>query len=269
MSNPFYFGTDARRLFGIHNERSPGTGARLGVVLCNPFGREAIRAHRLYRVMADRLSRAGCDVLRFDYYATGDSAGEDGEVDLGGFALDLLSAHRELVRRAGTEKICWLGMRLGAMVVQRARESRPAGLARTILWDPVFDGRDYLDLLRRRHLEWRTADEDPIGDVAPVFRNGDGEYLDEAIGFPIPRAFCDQVRAHRLATLEAGPDRVNIVCDPGTPEGRDVAAFGRQAPGVELDEAAHGTDWTTEGDATGLVPPKVLAVLLAHAGSLS
>jgi pimeloyl-ACP methyl ester carboxylesterase len=267
--NPFYFGTDERRLFGIHSERATDTPPKLGVVLCNPFGREAIRAHRLYRVMADRLSRAGCDVLRFDYFGTGDSAGEDGEVDLDGFALDLATAHRELARRAGTGKICWLGMRLGAMVVQRARDSQPAELARTILWDPVFDGRDYLDLLRRRHLEWQTADQDPIGDVAPVFRDDDTAYLHEAIGFPIPSAFCDQVRGHRLANLTPGPDRVNIVCDPGTEEGRSVAALCRQTPGVGLDEAVHGTDWTTEGDATGLVPPKVLAVLLAHAGSVS
>jgi hypothetical protein len=66
-----------------------------------------------------------------------------------------------------------------------------------------------------------------------------------------------------------GPDLVNIVCDPGTDEGRDVAAFCRQTPGVNLDEATHGTDWTTEGDGTGLVPPKILTVLLAHAGSAS
>jgi len=267
--NPFYFGTDRRRLFGIHSLRGPGTGAKLGVVLCNPFGREAIRAHRLYRVMADRLSRSGCDVMRFDYFGTGDSAGEDGEVDLEGFALDLGAAHRELMERAGTAQVCWLGMRLGAMVAQRARESQPAGLARTIFWDPVFDGRDYLDLLRRRHLECQTAVEDRVGEIAPVFRESSRVYLDEAIGFPIPRGFCDQVREHRLAALAPGPDRVNVVCDPGTEEGRRVTAFCRQTPGIALDEAAHGTDWTTEGDATGLVPAKVLALLLALAGSIS
>lgn len=266
--NPFYFGTVTRRLFGIHNERAAGATPRLGVVLCNPFGREAIRAHRLYRVLADRLSRAGCDVLRFDYYGTGDSQGEDAEVDLDGFADDLTRAHEELQRRAQVGRVAWLGTRVGAIVAQRARETRPTALVHTILWDPVFDGRDYLDLLRQRHLEWQTADEERIRDVAPIFRADPTAYIDEATGFPVPRVLCDQLRAHRLAALTPQAGRLSVVCDPDTEEGRSVAAFCREVSGIQLEEAAHGTDWTREGDATGLVPPNVLGLLVARAGSL-
>jgi pimeloyl-ACP methyl ester carboxylesterase len=265
---PIFFGPDARRLFGILSARQNGGAARLGVVLCNPFGREAIRAHRLYRVIGERLSRAGCDVLRFDYFGTGDSNGADDQVDLAGFARDLVVAHEELVRRTGVTRVNWMGMRLGASVVQIAAAASPALPARLILWDPVFDGRDYLDLLRRRHLEWQTADEDPITNVPALFRHDDSAYLDEAIGFPLPRAFCDQLRAHRLASLQVRGPRVTVLCDPDNEEGR-AALESCRAAGTECIAAAHGTDWTREGDATGLVPPTVLNQLLEHGGAVS
>jgi len=262
--NPFYFGTDERRLFGILSARPPNTVARRGVVLCNAFGREAIRAHRIFRVLADRLSRARCDVLRFDYYGTGDSAGDDQEVDLDGFGRDLLTAHEELMRRTGVQQVSWLGMRMGATVVQRAAQQSVEGLSDVVLWDPIVDGRDYLDLLRQRHLEWSTAGDDPIGDVPPVFRTDPSVYLEEAIGFPTPRRFCDQLRAFRLAEMRPRNARSTIVLDPGTPEGRALADVCR-SQGVPFAEAAHGTDWTTEGDATALVPPNVMSMLVEKA----
>jgi pimeloyl-ACP methyl ester carboxylesterase len=264
---PFNFGADSRKLFGILSSRSASMPPKIGVVLCNAFGRESIRAHRLYRVLAERLSRAGCDVLRFDYYATGDSAGEDREVDLDGFSADLLVAHAELKRRATVPAIVWVGMRLGAAVVQLAARAAPADLARVVLWDPIGDGRDYLDLLRARHLELLSADEEPIGEVTPVFRDRPDLYIDEAIGFPIPRAFCDQLRQFRFAIAGNGAHQTHVLCDPGTVEGRALAATcGRDAARVALVEIAHGTDWTSEADATGLVPAPVINLLIERIG---
>lgn len=258
---PFLFGSSDRRLFGILSPREANHPPELGVVLCNAFGREAIRAHRVFRVLADRLSRMGCDVLRFDYFGTGDSAGADSEVDLDGFKRDLLTAHLELERRTGVPSVAWIGMRLGATVAQSAMTANPAELVRVVLWDPLADGRDYLDLLRRRQLEWETAGENPIGDVPPVFRSNPSIYIDEAIGFPIPRRFCDQLRAWRIAKTPLYSAPVALVIDPGTTEGRAIADEFR-GKAIDLSEIAHGTDWTSEGDATGLVPPAVLNLLV-------
>jgi pimeloyl-ACP methyl ester carboxylesterase len=258
---PFLFGESDRRLFGVLNPRS-GTGApKLGVVLSNAFGREAIRAHRVFRVLSDRLSRLGCDVLRFDYFGTGDSAGKDSQVDLDGFQRDLLAAHAELRERSGAERIVWMGMRLGAIVAQRASGTDPNGLARTVLWDPIPDGRDYLDLLRRRHLEWATAGDNPIGDVPAVFKLDDSAYIDEAIGFPIPRIFCDQIRSWRFADNIRSTSKLTVVSDSSTSDGQEIVKQ-CQLLGLAHSEVVHGTDWTTEGDATGLVPPAVLNLLI-------
>jgi len=74
---PLYFGREDRPLFGwLHRPAEGATGA-LGLVICNPFGNEAISTHRTIRQMADAAARAGIAALRFDYDGTGNSAGHD------------------------------------------------------------------------------------------------------------------------------------------------------------------------------------------------
>ena len=65
--------------FGWLHEGEPT--AACGVVLCQPFGREAMWVHKGWRVFAEALADSGAPTLRFDYAGTGDSAGEseDGE----------------------------------------------------------------------------------------------------------------------------------------------------------------------------------------------
>lgn len=261
---PFNFGPDDRRLFAIHSPRPAGAAPKTGVLLCNAFGREAIRAHRLYRVLADRLSRSGCDVLRFDYFGTGDSDGDDLDADLDGWSADVHAAHSELVRRAEVTKVVWLGMRIGAAVAAEAAQRAPARLARLILWDPILDGRDYLDLLNLRQRQ-----SEGLTEVAGKrFRTHSDYYIDAAIGFPLSRRLCDQVRALRFAVPAASGFETHVICDPNTAEGAGVAQACRQSGAhLELAEVAHGTDWTDDRDASGLVPAPVINVLTERAGA--
>src|SRR5262245_860401 len=89
---PLYFGSATRRLFGIYE---PGTGGRRApqaAVLCYPWGQEYIRAHRSMRRLAMMLSAAGRDTFRFDYFGTGDSAGDMVDGSVAGWEKDIEAA---------------------------------------------------------------------------------------------------------------------------------------------------------------------------------
>ena len=69
--------------------------AAIGVVLCKPFGYEAICSHRSIRAFAEALADAGFPTLRFDYLGTGDS----GEIDPKADQLQVWT--RDVVAAAG------------------------------------------------------------------------------------------------------------------------------------------------------------------------
>jgi hypothetical protein len=255
-------------MFGLFH---PGEGVPAGgraALLCNPFGQEAVRGHRVYRVLAERLARKGIPTLRFDYHATGDSPGDDEDGDLLGWTADVRTALRELVARSGATSTICVGSRLGAALAIRASAGAES-LRRLVLWDPVVDGAAYLAQLRVKHVE---ALESSFSVADPAWNArlaGDPTaFTDEAIGFGISPALRSQIAQlgpHSLA-LPPGVD-THVVAAPG-----DMAAqqwfTSLQARGVgarmwPLDEAF---DWTaSERKNSPLVPPKALATLLSSA----
>lgn len=132
---PFYFGAESA-LFGFFH--AAGGPARRAVLLCPPLGQDQIRCHRLYRQLANALAGEGIPALRFDYYGTGDSAGQSADVDLDRCIADVVTAADELRRRSGAQRIIAFGARLGgSLAVASAQAARFTGL---VTWDPVFDG---------------------------------------------------------------------------------------------------------------------------------
>src|SRR5690242_11486928 len=79
--HPVYFGPSERPLFGWLHDAERAPGASLGLVICSPFGDEAIRTQRTIRHLAEDAARAGIPALRFDYDGAGDSAGNDLDSD--------------------------------------------------------------------------------------------------------------------------------------------------------------------------------------------
>ena len=142
------FSNGARELFGLHLEPRADIALRHAVLLCNPFGQEAIRSHRLYRVLGDRLVAAGFDVLRFDYYGSGDSGGEDADFDLDGSVADTIAAGRLLLQRSRAQKLSCIGLRLGGNIALAASEASPVHSGYVAMLEPVLDGNAYLDELR-------------------------------------------------------------------------------------------------------------------------
>ena len=138
------FSNGARELFGLHLEPRAATARGHAVLLCNPFGQEAIRAHRLYRVLGDRLAAAGFDVLRFDYYGSGDSVGEGADFDLDGGIADTVAAGHLLLQRSGAQRLSCIGLRLGGNIALAATASWTLPAAHVAMLEPVPDGTGYL-----------------------------------------------------------------------------------------------------------------------------
>jgi exosortase A-associated hydrolase 2 len=147
--NPFYFGTSRRRLFGIYTPaRTAGTGTR-AVVLCHPCCRDYLLAHRSMRQLTTMLCAAGFHVLRFDYFGTGDSAGDMTDADLQGWQADIEMAIEELKDTTGAKKVGLVGLRVGAALAARVAAKRSNGVDSLVLWDPVVAGEEYLQELHR------------------------------------------------------------------------------------------------------------------------
>lgn len=134
---PLHFGTSERILFGIYSPASEARKGR-GVVLCNPWGPEAMRAHRSMKGLADRLSAQGLDVLRFDYYGTGDSLGDATATSLARWVGDSVMATEELRDLASVDRVDLVGLRLGAWVAAAAASRMEGVGGRIVLWDPIM-----------------------------------------------------------------------------------------------------------------------------------
>jgi alpha/beta superfamily hydrolase len=107
---PIRFGAAPRELSGVYHPARSEIERPGCVVLCNPFGQEAVRCHRMFRILAERLSTDGLSVLRFDYFGTGDSSGADDEGDIACWIDDILQADAEAVRRSGSTRSFWFGL---------------------------------------------------------------------------------------------------------------------------------------------------------------
>lgn len=263
---PLYFGSPSRRLFGAFHEGSPGRAQSLGVLLCNPFGQEAIRTHRLYRVLAGRLAQAGVHVLRFDYFGTGDSAGEDDAADLESWRDDVLLAQRELQRLSGALEFTWMGARLGGAAVVRAAQQMLATEPHLVLWDPVVNGPAYAQLLRAKHVE---ALEISYSLPDPAWRRQlqaePASFRDEAIGIAVSPAMREQLAALREDQLDVPlASDAFVIADPAN---RAVQAWvaAQQARGARVESVGlpQALEWTSDDSLNAaLVPAQAVQELL-------
>jgi pimeloyl-ACP methyl ester carboxylesterase len=122
------------------------------LVICNPFGYEAICTHRCLRTIAIDAARRGVPTLRFDYLGTGDSSDVDPDDDqIGVWTQNVVAAVLELERRTGVKQVALLGFRLGALVATLAAQ-QCHGIVGLCLIAPVISGRRYLRELRTTRL---------------------------------------------------------------------------------------------------------------------
>ena len=268
---PIRFGPTSRRLFGLFHPADERRATPQAVLLCNPFGHEAMRVHRFYRLLAERLARRGVAALRFDYHGTGDSPGEDEDGELQGWTQDILEAGRELMRLSGARLLSCFGARLGARLALMAAPQAAGGVQKLVLWDTVFDGRRYLEELGRAQLEelelghnipdpaWRRAlARDPLA------------FDGESLGFAIAPRLREQLLALSPATPCKLPSSLalQLLADPQDAPAarwaREVQAL-NPATQIALVPFKHPLIWTSNPFASNeMVPAEALQTMLGE-----
>jgi alpha-beta hydrolase superfamily lysophospholipase len=224
-SQPLYFGPEDRPLFGWLHAPAAASRPALGLVICNPFGNEAICAHRSLRHLAERAADAGIPALRFDYDGTGDSAGHDFDPDrLSAWLASVGLAADTLRELTGIERLCFFGIRLGAALATLAAAARKdvAGLATLA---PVVDGKSYIRELRmlRRAMDSKRN----------ITRDVDSEVL-EAAGFALSAPTQASLSAIDLQRLERRPAPRVLILDRAELPGRDDWASHLRGQGANV-----------------------------------
>lgn len=135
--NLLSLGTAQRRLFAVHDPAVAGTKRARAAVICNPAGPEHAYAHRTLRHLALRLSRRGFDVVRFDYYGTGDSDGDDAQASAQGMVDDTAFAIEAAQEISSARQVTLVGLRMGAVIASQAAARHPREVDALVLWDPV------------------------------------------------------------------------------------------------------------------------------------
>ena len=238
------------------------------MLLCNPFGEEASRAHRTFRVLATQLERAGFAAMRFDYSGTGDSLGESADASIDDWIADVGIAAARLREASGASRIAIIGLRLGATLAALAAargEARPRHL---VLWDPVVDGATYLRELAAQHRAYMRSEMGPAFWHDRLRTRADGPpgargTPVEALGTPISDALAAQLAAIDLATGAPTAEQTTLLTTRVTPEiERLQARLPASARWVQLNESPA---WNTDAALNAMtVPMDIVRALVAR-----
>lgn len=140
MELPVVFGKEGHRLFGVLHT-SDGGEKGPGVVLFHGFTGNKIEPHRLFVNIARKLTTMGINVLRFDFYGSGDSEGDfkemtfSGEVEDAFLAIDFIKQQKQV----DSTRIGIIGLSMGGAIAACVAGRRANEVKTTILLSAVSD----------------------------------------------------------------------------------------------------------------------------------
>lgn len=201
---PFFFGPQTEKKYGVFHMALGGGSKGRSVVFCDALFGEALRAHRALRYASESMAASRWSSLRFDYFATGDSAGDTSEFRLSQASNDIHAAVEEIKSMAGVSHTFLLGLRLGGTLAMNCAASR-SDIRGVILWDPVVDGASAID--------------DHLKEIQPDTKGGDHQD-----GFIFPPGLLAELRGLSLReSIENFNGSILMICTSPTPEHYEIA----------------------------------------------
>lgn len=216
--------------------------------------------HRLYRLLAEQLARQGAHVMRFDYFGTGESAGQDEDGTLTHWRDDIVLADAELRLRTRATQTVWLGVRLGATLAMMASAVSPTAPHRLVLWEPLLDGAAYLKELGEAHL---AQTYDPYIQSKRPSR----DVQNEIIGFGVGPTWVREMQA--LTAKDLPPtclvDCIHIANETSpTANALGLQQRGKGQPWRHITSPGPQIAWhVEEANGAALAPPELLRLLIA------
>jgi hypothetical protein len=116
-------------------------------VYCHPLFDERKCAHRFSYQLKNTFQAAGLTLERFDYRGTGEGAGDFKDVSLE-------TLRRDISQQVNGDKICLIGLRLGASLALDYCIRNPGAVRKMVLLEPIVNGAQYIDYLyRKQHIK--------------------------------------------------------------------------------------------------------------------
>jgi pimeloyl-ACP methyl ester carboxylesterase len=226
--------------------------ARDAVLLCNPFGEEAARSHRTFRVLATQLERIGVSAMRFDYSCTGDSRGDAGDASVAGWLADIAIAAERLRSETGVTRLTLVGLRFGATLAALA--SQALAPRHLVMWDPIIDGSAYLAELADHH---RAYMREEIGEAWRGRAHVRSDTTPtEALGTPVSAALAAELAAIDLANVAISAPRCTVISTKPAPGAERLRPqLARTAQWFELSDT---TAWNSDAALNAMVVPMAI-----------
>lgn len=193
---PGFHDFNGRRLFGL--EVVPTGPCRGAVLYLPPFAEEMNRLRSHVATQARALAAAGWHCLLLDPYGTGESDGRIIDADWDTWRADAGEAGRWLAQTTGQSLTLW-GVRTGALLAAEVAASSPPLAARLLFWQPVLDGKLFLNqYLRLRIASQMVNDTERETTDTIRARLAAGEVL-EVAGYPLTAAVADGMASRKLS----------------------------------------------------------------------
>ena len=218
MPEIFYFGRGPRTLLGLRHP--PVAQPHAAMLVCAPLLQEGIRCQRALWSLSETLAAAGIDVLRFDWFGSGDSAGTSADIDVPGLVDDIAAAEflmrtsagagQARTTQAGLARPRLFGLRSAALPLLAYASARREPVD-VVLWAPALDGRALAAVWREQHRrQLHTAGRFLSADTA----SDD----DELLGFTIDRDLLEDIGAwHGSDLLLPAGSRLVLAQWPASP----------------------------------------------------